>query len=119
MKKSDIILIISLLIISLIGIIFINTSSKDSKTAYVYYDNQEILKIPLNIKKTYTVKGYLDDVVIETDIGKIRVKQETSPRHLCQKWGWISNEYTPIICLPNKIVIKIKTNESKIDTVVS
>ncbi len=118
MKKSDLYLVIITILISIILIIYLNVNTTSSNVAYVYYNNKEILRLDLNIKSEYTVEGYIDDVVIETDIGKVRVKKETSPKHLCSKQGWVSNAYTPIICLPNKIVIKIDNKENQVDTVV-
>ena len=83
----------------------------------VYYEDKIIKRINPNIDNTYTVEGYLGDVVIEVKDKKVRVKEETSPYHLCSKQSFISNSYTPIICLPNKIVIKFSQKED-IDEVV-
>jgi len=37
---------------------------------------------------------------------------------LCSKQGWVSNNYTPIICFFNKILIKINNKKDNVDTVV-
>lgn len=116
MKKSDGILIFVIVIIGFLSLFFLNCGNNVNK-AVVYYNDEIILKVELNKRKEYVVKGELGDLVIETDIGKIRVKEEVSPRHLCSLQGWVSNSYTPIICLPNKIVIKMD-NSSLVDTVV-
>ena len=116
MKKSDYILILIIILICIIMLFSLKKASK-ADVALIYYNDEVILKVNLDKKKEYVVKGYLGNVVIETDINKIRVKEETSKRHLCSYQGWVSNSYTSIICLPNKIVIKIE-NESDIDTVV-
>ena len=42
--------------------------------------------------------------------------KEDSPLHLCSKQGYISKSYESIICLPNKIVIKLENN-SDIDVI--
>ena len=47
---------------------------------------------------------------------KIKVLKEDSPLHLCSKQGYISKSYESIICLPNKIVIKLENN-SDIDVI--
>ena len=64
------------------------------------------------------VKGYNGNVIIKTKKGSIKVSDEKSPLHLCSKQGWISNTYEIIVCLPNKIVIKLQTDNEKIDTIV-
>lgn len=117
MNKHDIWLIVIILIISLLFIFIKRINYKDSNYAYVYYENKVIKKIDLNINDIYTVNGYNGSVVIEVKDKKIRVIEEESPLHICSKQGFISDN-TPIICLPNKIVIKIENKTSELDTVV-
>ena len=45
-----------------------------------------------------------------TENGKVKVLEENSPKHLCSKQGFIENTHESIICLPNKIIIKIEDN---------
>ena len=73
MNKNDLKLVGVLLIIISIFFIIINITKKEGKTAVVYYEDKEILKIDLNTNKEYTVKGYLGDVVLEVKNKKIRV----------------------------------------------
>ena len=115
MNKQDIILCLSIFIIALLVLVFIRLPKKGN-VAIVYYDNKEILKINLKIDNTYTVEGYNGDVTLEVLNGKIKVSDEISPKHLCSRQGYISNSYESIICLPNKIVVKI--DNSEIDAVV-
>lgn len=112
MNKKDIFLILSLLVISLIGIFFLK-SGKKGNYANVYYENKLLLTIDLNDKekKDYVVTGALGDIVIQREDGKVRVVEENSPRHLCSKQGFISSSYETIVCLPNKIVIRIEDNQ--------
>lgn len=117
MNKNDLILISILLIISIIVLLFFNLNQKDGKTAKVYYEDKEILKIDLGIDKIYTVDGHNGKVKIEVSNKKIKVIEENSPLHLCSKQGYISKSYETIVCLPNKIVIKIE-DEYKLDGVV-
>ena len=44
--------------------------------------------------------------------------EEESPLHLCSKQGFIEESYESIVCLPNKIVIKISSKKKKdLDTI--
>lgn len=112
MNKKDVLLIFVVLIISLLFIFKPN----NNKYALVYYEDKVILKVKLDKHEKYRVKGYLGEVIIETDIDKVRVSEETSKYHLCSKQGYVSNN-VPIVCLPNKIIIKIE-EESELDAVV-
>lgn len=114
MNKNDVKLIIIVLIIVLIFFIIKVYKNNDSMIANVYYEDKIIETIDLNIDNEYIVKGYNGDVVIEVKDKKIRVKEEESPRHLCSK-----QEYDDvIICLPNKIVIKVEKEKNELDGVV-
>lgn len=112
MNKNDYILIIVLIIVISSLILMTSKSSKPSNEAIVYYDNEIALRIDLNTKlQDYTVKGYNGDVKIKAGEGKIKVVEEDSPLHLCSKQGYISKSYETIVCLPNKIVIKLESND--------
>lgn len=120
MNKSDLKLILLIFIITFSMIFIMIFTKKDgNKKAVVYYENKVILTIDLNnnLKKDYIVKGYNGDVKIVTKNGKIRVDEENSPMHICSKQGFISESYETIVCLPNKIIIKIET-DNEYDTIV-
>ncbi len=121
MNKSDLKLIIVIILIAIIVLfmiaIFDNTSNKK---ALVYYDNNLILTIDLTEteKREYLVDGYNGVVKIIAEGGKIKVDEEDSPLHLCSKQGFIEETYETIICLPNKIVIKIvSSKDNDLDTI--
>lgn len=118
MNKQDIILMIVLIL--LLGFSFLLKNTSSSKEAIIYYEEKEILTIDLmNKMDIYEVEGALGKVKIEAGDGKIRVIEETSNKHLCSKQGYISNVHDVIVCLPNKIVIKIEGKEDqKVDVIV-
>ena len=118
MNKDDIKLIGIILVIIIIIFILINTNKSKGNIVEVYYDNKLILEKDLNIDNTYIVEGYLGEVEIEVKERKVRVIKENSPRHICSREGYISDSSKPLICLPNKIVIKIIAKENDIDGVV-
>lgn len=115
MNKSDIKLIIILLILFIPISLLVLINSSNGNKALVYYNNKLIKTIDLNINDKYTVNGYNGEINIEVKNKKIRVLNEISQKHLCSKQGFISSSYESIVCLPNKIVIKI-TNDNKLDT---
>jgi hypothetical protein len=93
---------------------------KSASKAYVYYDNKLIKTIDLSIDGTreYNIEGYNGNITIETKKNKIRVKDEISPHHLCSKQGWVSSPLESIICLPNKVIIKIEATQKEVDAVI-
>lgn len=119
MNKNDQRLVILISIICAFAIILPSFFQKDGeKVALIYYKNQLVKTIPLSNKQLeYQIMGENGIVTIETSNGKIRVIEENSPLHLCSKQGYIQKNTETIVCLPNKIVIKIEEKDS-LDTVV-
>ncbi len=121
MNSSDIkfIIIAVIMVVGCILVIRLYTPN-DNMKALVYYENNLLKTIDLTNKDVneYVVKGYNGDVVIETKHNNIRVKEEISPLNICSKQGWVSSPYQVIVCLPNKVIIKIETNTEEIDAIV-
>jgi hypothetical protein len=130
MKKSDIILMISIVFVSLLGygilrVLLVESTTKDGK-AIVYYHDDVILEIFLedgsysiidedNVISIdednflYTVSGSDGNVVvIEYNKYRVRVIEEVSPQNICQIQSWSSSPLRPITCLPNNLVIIIE-----------
>lgn len=116
MNKSDIKLLIIIVIIAILLLLLIR--GKTGSYAYVYYENKVIKKIDLNIDEIYTVSGYNGDIVIEVKNKSIAVIKETSPLNICSKQGFVKTSIEPIICLPNKIIVKIIEDFEEVDAVI-
>lgn len=120
MNKHDLKLIgILIFILVIIFGVLLLFGDDNKKQALVYYENDLVLTIDLSLmgENEYKVMGYNGEMIIKTQNNKIKVEEENSPLHLCSKQGWIENNYEVIVCLPNKIVIKID-DQKEIDTVV-
>lgn len=113
MKQNDLTLIV---VISLLAIcwLFLNNNSTLSNNiaAKVYYENQLILTIDMNQDGEYDVEGANGKVHIVVMDHKIKVEEENSPKHLCSKQGFISSSNQAIVCLPNKILIRMESDDS-------
>ena len=106
-------------VVALMKAALMSPSSKRSNSwQFIVVDDKEILKIDLNTNKEYTVKGYLGDVVLEVKNKKIRVKEETSDKHICSKEGYIYTNNKSLVCMPNKIIVKIISEDNDLDGVV-
>ncbi|WP_195937788.1 NusG domain II-containing protein [Romboutsia sp. 1001713B170131_170501_G6] len=117
LKKLDIIIIVSLLILSFVpSIIFSKSLSKNYNSTYAsikvnnkFYDN-----VPLSSFKgenTLTIKSKhgTNDVLVKDN--KIKIIKANCKDKLCIKQGEISNVGESIICLPNELIIEIKGAE--------
>lgn len=109
MNKQDITLLLMLFIVILSILLLFN----DNIVTYanIYYEDNIIKSVDLNVDNIYTINGYNGIIKIQVNNKRIRVIQEKSNRHLCSKQGYISKSYESIICLPNKISISLSNNE--------
>lgn len=89
--------------------------SVENAQAVVSYRDKEVLRLNMTDNGFHTVHGELGDVVIEINDGRIRVAEEISPRHYCSLQGWVDRTNTPIVCLPNRIVIVIESSHNSGD----
>jgi len=136
MKKSDYILVIGLIIVS-IGSIFLvrylqQGSQIEDGIAVVVYQNQEVIRIELNtgnyqvinpdyvvdineVDKIYTVVGTLGNVYIQIENNMVSVIDETSPQNICQIQGQTNSTLKPLTCLPNDLIVRIEAPMSEDD----
>ena len=47
--------------------------------------------------------------------GRVCVSHATCPDQICVKQGWVDSAATPIVCLPNALVIEIQGGDSTLD----
>ena len=119
-KRNDIILIVSILLISFLGIIAIRVMDKEysSKTAVIIIDGSEISRIPVdNTKEEKRVSFKFGNNVGYLDIKDGAIKMEEMdlkicPEKVCSETGWISKSYETIVCLPNRIAVNIENREA-------
>ena len=72
-----------------------------------YGDNNTVLHIPLTEDKTYDVDtGYLT-VHIEVKDGAARFLDSPCPDHICESFGWLTEENQTATCLPARAVLTI------------
>lgn len=130
MKKTDIILLSLIVLISLLSYfilqVTVNNTSLPDGIAKVVYLNEIILEIDLadgeyrikddslgiivdedNFLFTIPDTNGTNDLVIEYKDNYVRVKEETSPRNICSKQSWSNSPLKPLTCLPNNLVIII------------
>lgn len=123
MKKGDLILIASLGILALLSWLYINGLKADKVTALVIQDGVVIHEIDLSdIDKPYQIR--VDDGqggynIIEAAKGKVRVIEANCPEQVDVLQGWISDPHQSLVCLPHRLVVKIKAQEkSGVDGIV-
>ena len=116
MKKNDFILIISVVVISVSALLFLNLT-KDEVVGNIVvkvdgelfgtYDITSDMEIDINNSNTLVIKD-----------NKAYMKDATCSDKLCIKQKEISRDGESIICLPNKVVVTAESDSrSDIDAV--
>lgn len=90
------------------------TAAAPGTIAQIYSDGVLVRTIDLSqVEEGYTfqVDGPSGANVVEVEPGRIRVQSADCPDQVCVHQGWISDGAVPIVCLPNRLVIRL-TSES-------
>ncbi len=109
LKKRDIILIISLLLVGVIALlIWYFIYSVDGKFVSVEQRGNLIGTYPLNVDKEIEIehRGQVVNKIIIED-GYCYMENAECPDHLCIKQGKIEKIGQTIVCLPNRVVVTV------------
>ena len=102
------------LILTFLSISYLKTGI--GRNANVFVSGKLIKVIPLNRNAEYTIKGQLGNFMIEVRSGKAGVLETSCPEKICKKMGFINRKGSEIICIPNRIMIKI-SGEAEVDDI--
>lgn len=117
MKKADIILIVSGIIISGLFIFLLLNQSRGG-VAEVVIDGKMYRTINLSVDDTITIQNNDYINVIEIKNGKVFMKEANCPNGDCIKMGEIYRNNQAIVCLPHKLSITVKGSDSEFDYIV-
>ena len=118
MNKADKVLIVCLLIIAAIGIGYNISSSKDkAQLLAIECSGNPIKYYKLPAYGTKHITGNIGSLQVQIDGRRVRITDADCPDRLCVNYSWLTNSSGKIVCLPNKVVIKL-IGESKLDALV-
>lgn len=121
MKKGDFVLIFSLLLFFTFTFFYTNSRYFHSYDKYisVSVNGKEIKKIRfLSEKKVYPIRTSFGLNILEVCKDSVRVIEASCPDKIDVKFGKINKVGQSIICMPNRLVIQIKsTNNNDLDVI--
>ncbi len=115
MKKRDIILIASILIVAIALFLVVELTKEEGEGVTVKVDGVKIAEYPLTMDGTYPLNGGTNILVIEG--GKAYLTDANCPDKLCVHQGKISMTGETITCLPNKLTVTVYGTEQSVDLV--
>ena len=112
-SKSDIVLIIIILVFSLFSIFRFafkgKTGDFDKKKVFVYQNGRLVQEIGLSKNREVCLFG--GKLRVQVKDGGIRVIKADCPEHICMNMGWIDHSGQTIVCAPNKVLLEVKSFE--------
>ena len=119
MKNRIWIIIFSVVAILCLGVwLFISNVTSPSKVVGIYQNGSLVEKIDLNSvtgDREITLSGEYGDNVILVSNGHIEMKSADCPDKICVEHGELKSSASPIVCLPNKVVIKFESSTDGAD----
>lgn len=115
LTKGDKVLVIFLIVMSIVTAFFaftINNSRNDVKFISIQIDGEEINTIEFSeeiIGKTYTIETEFGKNVLQFGDGEVKIIEASCLDKLCIEQGTIKDVGQLLVCLPNRLVIEIKS----------
>jgi hypothetical protein len=121
LKKGDIILIGIIILGALCWFVASNVfmSGQDTRVAVIKQNDITIKTIDLDKLQSdqrVNISGAYHEVIL-AEKGRIRFLEADCPDKVCVKTGWLTKKGDVAVCLPNKVIIKIEGENTKIDGV--
>lgn len=105
-KEDTVAVLIVLILIALSACLFFPRAGKTGGSAQVYLNGEKVYSLDLSEEGTYTVSGKYTNV-ISVKNGKAAIVESDCPGADCVHTGWISSAGRSIVCLPNRVEVRI------------
>lgn len=107
----------AVIVLLLIVWLVLTNAGGNGGTAVITRDGAVIARLPLDKDTVYRPDGI--DMEFTVKNGEISVTRSDCPDSVCVKTGAISGGFESIVCLPNKVTVKIEKNDTdNIDVVI-
>ena len=118
-RKGDCIAIAGVIILGILVAGFFGTQNDASKTEVVqiYQNNQLIKECSLHAEERISVEGIYHNVIKISD-GKVAIVESDCPGEDCVHSGWISRMGRSIVCLPNRVEVRVVGTSDDVDFIV-
>ncbi|MDG5814924.1 NusG domain II-containing protein [Chitinispirillales bacterium ANBcel5] len=104
-------LIILLLLLAGMVIVWPLIRSSHPGEVVIFRDNQPIATYPLRSENVISIRGELGQVGIMISDGKVQIHSVTCPHQICKRSGAIQRSFQQLVCVPNRILVEIRTSE--------
>ena len=109
----DKILIGGLVIVTLLSFPTIRHFHHEGKRVVIELDGYVVGNFPLEDDRLFPVEGKLGRTWVKMAEGRVRIVDSPCPYRLCVKSGSIRMSGENLICLPNKVVVRIAGDDGE------
>ena len=112
MKKWDIIIIVSILVLGIAGYIIIAINKTDASIANVYVNGELYGSYELSEDAVIEIDsddGAMNTILIEK--GYVSMRDANCPNKDCVMMGAISKNNESLCCAPNKVLVVVKSKD--------
>lgn len=114
-QKGDLLAVaVTLLLAAVVFLLFLPRESAEASMAEVYLDGALIRQLPLDTPAEFEVVGDYHNTVTVAD-GKIGVTASDCPGEDCVHSGFIGTSGRSIVCLPNRLEIRVVSGNGDVD----
>ena len=98
MKKKNILInvIFVIIVLAIAAVLLVlrnlRSTTQPLRAELIYGDNNTTMNLPLDVNETYDVDTGYYTVHIEIKDGAARFVDSPCPDHICEGFGWLSNE---------------------------
>lgn len=116
--KGDFIAIALVIVLALLVsfVFWTSIDTEEGSRVVIYEDGKIVREIPLTEEAEFVVEGFYTNRIVVKD-GKAAIVESNCPGTDCVHSGWIHESGRSIICLPNRVEVRIE-GASDVDFVV-
>lgn len=105
---ADIILMV--LILGIVGALpfLIKRPTSLPGTLKITSDNHLVALAQVSQDTVFRVEGVCGVTVVEISNARVRILHSCCPHHTCMEQGWISRPGAWLLCLPNRVMVRIE-----------
>jgi hypothetical protein len=120
LKKGDLIIIAAVILVAAAAQIYFLAPKSVKTAAEITQDGRLLKTVELNANDNYEfVTDASGDFVFEANNGRIRIVKANCPDQICVRTGWVSQAGQAIICIPNRLQVKVRGNDSGVDVILN
>jgi hypothetical protein len=108
---ADVFIIVALIVASLTFIPFLRAHPRN--IVEVYKVDEVIARYPLDEDRIFSVEGVEGTLEVMVKDKQVRVLSSPCLHQICRRTGWISESYEQIVCAPNLIMIRLRSDPEK------